>query len=309
MKFKVDVAVQSYKKPESLIYSLLSLHRECKDSVDEVWINDDKSGGNLLEIYKSDQLRNALYPWKVNVRENKYRMGWWLSFVKGYKPKYLSLPYMILRMAWNFYKNKNIFVAREDIRYQWAIDNTSKPYLFIMHDDVSFKGDIIKRYIDVAFNLDNPAILGDLGQCWRCAYQVTGCSPAKILYGYRPSLASPNTQISPGDHKWACRINEWCALLSVSAAKHIQEKHHIFFGNFDDRGDTSAYWFSKVVEDGFQFDDPLSSIEKNNYYLHWEDGKTGHSVWANQGKGRSIYDPGALREKLLKDFDFKWSWT
>lgn len=309
MKYKVDVAVQSYRKPESLIYSLLTLHRESKDSVEEVWINDDKSGGNILDIYRSNELKIALHPWKINVRENNKRMGWWLSFVRGYRPNYLSMPYMFLRMAWNFYKNKNIFVDREDIRYQWAIDNTNKPFLFIMHDDITFKGDVIRRYLTAATDLINPAILGDLGQCWRCSYRNVGCTPAKILQGYRPSSYWPNTEVTIGDHRWACRINEWCALLSVGAARSIQERHQIFYGNFDDKGDTSAYWFSKAVADGFQFDDPITSEEKDRYYLHWEDGKTGHSVWADQGRGRSIYDVYILRERLLRDFNFSWIWA
>lgn len=305
---QVDVAVQSYKKPESLIYSLLSLHRACKAHVDQVWINDDQSKGNILEIYQSEALRAALFPWKINVRENQRRMGWWVSFVKDYKPKYLTLWNMLKRMAWNYYKNNQIYVAKDDIRYQWALNHTNKDYLFIMHDDITFKGDVIERYMATITQMTRPAIVGDLGQCWRCAYKQLGCNPSKILKGYRPSVHWPFTKVSKGDHQWACRINEWSALVSVSCTKFIKEKHRIFYGNFDNNGDTSAYWFSVAVSEGFSFDDPINNSERNQFYVHWENGITGHSVWVNQGLGKSSYDAALIKNKLQEDFNFTWIW-
>ncbi len=305
---KVDVAIQSFKKPESLIYSLLTLHQQSKDLVDTVWINDDQSPPEILKAYKSDALLKALHPWKINVRRNNHRMGWWLSFVKGYKPTYLTYRYMFFRMLWNFYKNKSIFVDREDLRYQWAIENTDKEYLFIMHDDISFNGDIIALYLNAIKNLPNPGIVGDLGQCWRCAYQAVGCNPEKICAGYRPSQQWPNTKLDKNDHKWACRINEWSALLKVTAAKQIAQKHKVFFGNYDDRADLSAFWFSKLVEEGMTFIDPLAGKDKSTFYLHWEDGKTGHSVWVDQGIGKSMYDHLKLRTALREQFGFDYPW-
>lgn len=62
VNIKIDVAIQSYKKPELLIYTLLSLHKFCKDSIDTVWISDDKSGEDVLSYYNSSQLQEALYP-------------------------------------------------------------------------------------------------------------------------------------------------------------------------------------------------------------------------------------------------------
>ena len=308
MLAKIDVSIQSYKKPESLIYSLLSLHKHCKSEVDTVWINDDQSSEDVIRIYESSELKEALYPWKIKVRRNLNRMGWWVSFVRGYKPKYLSHWYMFIRMAWNFYKNKTIYVAKDDVRYQWAIDHTDKEYLFIMHDDVTFKDNVIKRYMEAVAKMTRPAIVGDLGQCWRCAYEKLGCNPYKILSGYRPSVSWPYTKVSKGDHHWACRINEWSALISVNCAKFIEDKYRIFYGNYDNKGDVSAYWFSRIVNEGFSFDDPISSSARDQYYLHWENGATGHSVWVNQGFGKSSYNANFIKNKLQEDFDFTWLW-
>lgn len=40
---KIDVAVPSYKKPESLIYTLMTLKKVAGDLIDAVYINDDCS--------------------------------------------------------------------------------------------------------------------------------------------------------------------------------------------------------------------------------------------------------------------------
>lgn len=305
---KVDVAIQSYKKPESLIFSLLSLHKVARDSIDTVWINDDQSRNGVIDIYKSDDFKKALHPWKVNVRENEKRMGWWLSFVRGYNPSYLSLSYKIFRGLFNFYKNKNFFVDKHDIRYQWAIDSTDKKFIFLMHDDITFKKNIIKKYLDSFSRMKKPAIVGDLGQCWRCPYQAFGCRPDRILRGFKPSSSWPITRVKNTDHKRACRINEWSALIYVPAAKFIEKKYQVFFGNYDDKSDLGAYWFGCAIKEKYQFDDPIFAHEKDDYYLHWEGGITGHSTWVNQGFGKNNYKNKELRLRLMRDFNFRYNW-
>ncbi len=225
MNHKIDIAIQSYKKPESLIYTLLSLYKHCKNHIDTVWINDDQSGSNILEVYRSKELKQAIAPWKIRIRENRTRMGWWLSFVKDSpKPRYLSKCYMLIRMLWNIYKTGHAYVTREDIRYQWAIDNTDKFFLMILHDDVIIYDNIVQLYISAIKRLKNPCAVGDLGQCWRCTYRQKGCVPALVSQGIYPSAQWPKTKIKLRDHAWACRINEWCALISVEAAKQIEAK-------------------------------------------------------------------------------------
>lgn len=302
---KIDVVVQSYKKPESLIYTLLTLHRHSRDNIDVVWINDDRSGGHVLDAYLELAASGKLDPWQVRVRENTFRMGWWVSFVRGFSPDYLSFGLKIKRMAWNLYKNGSIYVEKEDVRYQWAISNTDKKYLFVIHDDIEFRGDVVSLYLKNIQEHENAAIVGDLGQCWRCAFHEQGCSPQKLLDGYRPSPIWPSTKLKPESHAWACRINEWSALLAVQAAHDILQRDRVFFGNFDANGDISAYWFSRAIAAGYEFDDPLPTSEmRNRYYKHWEGGVTGHSAWVDQGKGRTIYDAQTMRDRLAQDFGY-----
>ena len=140
---KVDVAVQSYNKPESLIFTLLTLHKFCRDSIDTVWINDDQSAPSVMEKYHKLKEKGVLFPWKIKTRVNKKRMGWWVSFCYGRIPKYASIVFILKRIVWNFYKNKSFFVDLHDFRYQWAIDKTDKSKLLIIHDDVEFLGDVV----------------------------------------------------------------------------------------------------------------------------------------------------------------------
>jgi hypothetical protein len=98
-------------------------------------------------------------------------------------------------------------------------------------------------------------------------------------------------------------------MLSVSAAKEIEQKDRLFFGNFDNKGDTSAYWFATAVSSGYDFTDPINPSERNDFYVHGDEGKSGHSVWVDQGNGKSQYKAAAIRERLLNDFAFKWTWS
>ena len=303
---KIDVSVQSYNKPESLIYTLMTLHKFCQDRVDTVWINDDQSDPGVMEKYLKLEESDALSPWKIKTRVNKKRMGWWVSFCYGRIPKYASIAFVLKRIAWNFYKNKSVFVNVHDMRYQWAIDKTDKSELLIIHDDVEFLGDVVKLLSESLEAQTVPGISGELGQCWRCRYKNEGCSPLKILKGFRPDQSWPLTKKTDGDHKWACRINEWAAMANVKAARDIASSENIFFGNCDDDGDTAAYWFSRLIAKGYSFSDPF--IQHNNInqlFKHWDGGITGHSVWVDQGNGKNTYNPRELSDRKYKEFGYE----
>ncbi|WP_417447329.1 hypothetical protein [Kangiella sp.] len=303
---KIDVAVQSYNKAESLIFTLFTLHKYCKESVDTVWINDDKSAPGVIEKYQKLSDSKALYPWKIKIRVNEKRVGWWVSFCAGRIPKYASFKFILKRMLWNFYKNKSFFVGVNDFRYQWAIENTDKSRLMIIHDDVEFLDDAVNLLQGSLDRQAIPGISGELGQCWRCRYKNEGCTPSKILKGYRPDRIWPMTRKQKGDHKWACRVNEWVAMLDVNAAHEISSDENVFFGNCDDEGDTGAFWFSRLVSRGYSFDDPfLREDSKSIYFKHWDGGITGHSIWVDQGNGKNTYNAQELNERIYKEFGYE----
>ena len=129
---KVDVAVQSYKKPESLIYTLFSLRRYCGEHVDTVWINDDCSGGDVLDLYRDPRLQRALAPIKIKVRENDAPSGYNITLMT--KDSYRKHTY-IQRLQFLGYAAMNrlsFHSTSADVRYQWAIDSTDKKFLFVI---------------------------------------------------------------------------------------------------------------------------------------------------------------------------------
>lgn len=51
---KVDIAIQSYRKPELLILTLLSLKSFSGEHIDTVFINDDGSSVEQFELLAND---------------------------------------------------------------------------------------------------------------------------------------------------------------------------------------------------------------------------------------------------------------
>ena len=303
---KVDVSVQSYNKPESLIFTLLTLHKYCRDDIDTVWINDDQSELGVLEKYNNLKESDALFPWKIKTRVNTKRVGWWVSFCYGRVPKYASIVFLLKRIIWNFYKNKSFFVDLHDFRYQWAIDNTNKDRLLIIHDDVEFLGNVVGVLRASLRGQVEPGIAGELGQCWRCPHKEEGCTPSKILNGHRPDQFWPMTKKIDGDHKWACRINEWVVMVNIKVARDIAYSENVFFGNCDDGGDTGAYWFSRLISKNYSFSDPfMDQNDKNQLFKHWDGGVTGHSAWVDQGDGKNKYNSKKLSDRIYREFGYE----
>ncbi len=313
---KVDVAVASYNKPESLIYSLMSLKKYSEKHIDTVYIQDDCSTVAAQDYYNRKDINDYFYPWKLRIRVNEKPVRWYRVYVKNYVPKYYyGLPENFDRVK-HFLKKikhkkslKKIYHDINDVRYQWAINSTDKNCLFIMHDDIEFYDDIVALYKK---NMEpGTAIVGDLGQCWRCKFN-TFCTPYKIMNNEYPK-EKLSFKKWPYNTELKCRINEWCCMINIESAKRIEKEEKILFGNFDRGGDTASYWFQLAVKMGYRFFDPLPPRkyvneglprfeEREKYYLHWWQGITGHSVWVNQGSGIKKYDPEIVYKRMEEIF-------
>jgi len=300
---KVDVAIQSYKKPESLIYTLLCLKKYCGNHIDTVYINDDLSGEETIKFYTDENFIKAMFPIKIKLRINKYHFK--PGVVQTTLPKYI-FP-LSLSDLHSLYKGlkQGFFIPENDIRYQWAINTTDKSKLLILHDDVKINSDVVALYLE-CFNSNSKLIIsGQLGQCNICRHSQKGCIPAGIMKGIYPSKIWPKTiSITDNKQKYICRINEWCCMIDVSKTKKI--KSH--FGAFYRGADTAAYWFNEAVKKGYEFVDPFA--EKNNhieYFEHCWQGYAGHSVWIAKDKGLDIYNKNMINDALLSDFGYKIS--
>lgn len=309
---KVDVAICSYKKPESLIYTLFSLKKHCEQYIDTVYIDDDCSDDNTVSFYQDPKLQEALLPLKLAIRINEKRCGYSKTITTAQMfrrhPIYQLAHYLFDRIRLPQFKG---FIFQEnDIRYQWAINSTDKKYLQVIHDDIQFNGDIVKLYLDVICSDENYAIIGDLGQCHLC-HESEHCNPEDIMQGKYPSKYWPLTKGKPFNlikpFKRNCRINEWCCMLNVPIARSIGERHKIFFGNNEHGGDSGAYWFHRVIKCGYGICDPLPTVEKRiEYYQHCWQGHSGHSVWVNQGQGVTVYSADFIKECIKQEFGYEF---
>lgn len=300
---KVDAAIQSYKKPESLIYSLLSLKKYSGELIDTVWINDDISGEDTIKHYKDENFLKAMAPIKIRVRVNKthFKPGICIPTFP-YEPKFYDFK-QFRRYIWSLLRGK--IAPEEDVRYQWALNNTKAQKLFILHDDILFLDNIIKLYLEVFESNKNLAVVGDLGQCNRCTHKDI-CNPEKIMQGIYPTKYFPLTKSPKGNlprhYERACRINEWCCMLDVEKTKKIKGR----FGNYIDDSDIGAYWFERMIKRGYDFCDPLPSNQmREKYYIHCWQGHSGHSVWEDQGSGIKKYQKDMINQKLFEDFGYE----
>lgn len=309
---KVDVAIQSYKKPESLVYTLLSLKKYCGEHVDTIYINDDCSGKGVIDHYVNPTLLKIMNPIKIKVRTNIKPSGYTHTIVTKevlFRKKLINK----LQLIGHFFIGRaKWYTTTDDIRYQWAINSTDKKYIFLIHDDIKFYKDILKVYIECMKKNDKLAIVGDLGGSKRCNFGPCGeqCSPSKILKGDYPCAKYPNLGKKTffhtllGRYKRYCRINEWCCLINVDICKKIAEQG-VYFGNYESGGDVGTYWFDRIINAGYDFYDPLPTRNQRNlYYLHWWQGHEGHDVWVDKGSGKAKYDDEMIKNCIKKEFGY-----
>lgn len=313
---KVDVSIQSFNKPESVIYTLLSLKKSCGEYIDTIYLDDDCSKKGVVDYYKDEEFLGIMKPLKIKIRINQKKSGFTHtlmtreSFKKQKIIKKIQLVGHLLIRRLVFYKTDN------DIRYQWAINTTNKNLLFIIHDDIKFNGNVLKEYL-VEIDKDKKcAIVGDLGGSKRCPYgpcRSKKCSPEKIMKGYRPSINWPITGKKSffhsilGRKNRSCRINEWCCLIRVDIARKLVMEEGTYFGNYEGGGDVGTFWFEKIIKKGYTFSDPFPSIaERSKFYLHWWQGYEGHSVWVNiNGQKTADYQKDMIKNKILNEFNYK----
>jgi len=295
----VDVAIQSYNKPESLLYTLMCLKQCCGDRIDTVYINDDWSTEDPAPLYTGEAVRAYFKGWTIRFRRNTCPAGVKRVIVRGFRPGYMSRSYYVLALLSRLARHRRFPAPSDDVRFQWALNTTDKEFLFLTHDDMEFSGDIISRYLDCM--TPQTAIAGDLGQCWRCRFRQSSdpCSARRIMCGYRPWEQWPLTDSVPGPHMRDCRINEWSCLVRTSAARELARRERCFFGNYDSGGDVGAYWFEQAIKHGYGFCDPLpEAAQRRKYYKHGWQGHPGHDVWL----GKASYNAEAVLARTQERF-------
>jgi hypothetical protein len=166
---------------------------------------------------------------------------------------------------------------RWTLPYQYALENTDKPFLLIMHNDMLFSdNDIVGDMLDIMQKSDNSITgVGSIGQCWSCPASMNfskNCH-SDIFLNYRPTKTEAlklhqkyNTPRKERDMYIIndnrvfplpeCRLNEYACLINTAIYKKNTlplGKAQCFGGRWDG-ADLGTSWFYDMVTEGFRFE-------------------------------------------------------
>lgn len=244
---KVDVAISVYGKPYHTAVAILSLMKHSGQHIDKIYFNEQKT----------------------------HPHGDSIAFIKPWLGDNIVYFTPSINIGMCKIDRLNIEEYRLSVRYQHAWENTDKNYLFVMHNDCLFTGDIIGGMLEkIQGNLC--AGVGLIGQCWNCpAWTAKLCDSTRHDV-YKPSYEeaikivqqykSPRTTIerinidSPMPFP-ECRLNEFACLLHVERLRDIvyPKGDVVPFGVT--RLDLGTEWFRSLVLRGYKFENWFERVK------------------------------------------------
>jgi hypothetical protein len=252
---KIDVCLNVYGKPYQTIITLKTLLEHSGHLIDKIYM-----------VWESNQ------PEDIDIEFIKKEINYdnLIIFVPKY---YLSV-----------YKTDLTKVLYDEdyrlsLRYQYGIEHTDKKYLFIIHNDVLFKKDVVKDFLN---QIENYIGIGEIGQCWNCPMFYEKKCDGNKFDSFNPSY----DEVITDTHKYPesrtfifkniidkispmplpeCRINEWCCLLDME----IYKTETIPYGNILPFGgyfkvDIADEWFRQMVLKGYKF----KNVDINEWCTH-----------------------------------------
>lgn len=285
---KIDVAINVYGKPWQTLVSLKSLLKVSAKYIDKIYFIEEKK-----------QPYNADVRWVID--ELKYKN------LIYFKPKYhlWIKGTSRFKFLWNA-------AYRKSLRYQYAIENTNKKYLLIIHNDIIFDSDIVKPFLE---NIEDAFGIGQIGQCWNCPmFYEAICDGSKyndVEFNYQQALDAtlkyPESRtfdsksiIDKNNPKPMpeCRINEWCCLIDMDLYRQmvIPKGNVLPFGGYF-KVDLADAWFCGMTLKGYKpkhyniyknikhgyFSNSEQISEVNGYCLGLST-HNGHSALTNEEK-------------------------
>lgn len=274
----VDVAISVYGKPHITAVTLLSLLRQSGQWIDTIYFIEEREQPEHTDL---SWLKMLLTPYKVVYYSP------WVNY--GYRNMNESPRRYLLSLP----------LFRHSLRYQYAWEKTDKSRLFITHNDVLYKADLVGAYLD---HIGDTIGIGKVGQCWNCpAFKESLCDGDRYA-SHRPSkeevvkLYDRHGDPRGGSYRkqldkqgsWPlpeCRLNEYACLVNMEKARPATQPYGNaqpfgFFGNID----TGSDWFHEVSHQGFS----VTNFDYDPYATHsWVNAlNNGHRALAD----RSIYD-------------------
>lgn len=304
----VDVVLNIFAKPYQTSLSVLSLLRFCDNRIDRLYLQFEPYG--------------SMYD-----KASPYVVAEYLG-----KRAIVSQPAHWLELDAPDPEKLDNAAYRQSIRYQYAFEHTDKDFLFVMHNDVLVKKDIIGALLE---NIDGAFAAGQLGQCWNCPAANAAlvreaglgskpCTPGSYRE-FQPDFAGlerlytlarqHDVFVRPYDDAWhahyaenawplpECRVNEWACLVDMRQTRNLALPHGPVppFGAYEECGriclDIAVPWFRELHRQGLF----ARHVNIEPYLTHWVGtGKmTEYRYTRAEGNARAI---------LLKNFPDFVAW-
>ncbi len=281
--YKVDVVLNVYGKPYQTYVALKSLLKVSGELIDKIFF-----------IQEIEQPHNDTFDIIFNDIEL-------LEKIELYIPKYY---FYINEHKPKLYKKEDY---RLSLRYQYGFEKSNKRFVFITHNDVLYKADIIKYFLD---NIGENMGVGEIGQCWNCPFNF-----AKICNRYNYAEHSQSyKEVKDIFKKYKpirpyklnrrnvfplpeCRLNEWFCLLNreLYIDKSYPNGKNLFGTH---RGtDTAVEWFREMNLSKMKF----KHLNTEDYATHayFSEEKSGHRALLNDEK---YFDQEEKAKKYMKNF-------
>ncbi len=253
----IDVGMMVYGKPYHAAVALHSLYKHSGHLINTIYVTLEKKQPFDVDMEILKELLEGL-PVIYNV--SKRFLGGGDMSGRG------------LAQRLKFY----IPSYRKSIRYQHAWESSKSPYLFLLHNDMLFTGDLLGHYFE---QIGDDLAVGTVGQCWNCPAYGNLCDGHRY-FEYRPNAVQIAELYEGGGDRRAvmqglvgklgwplpeCRLNEYVTLFNLKKARRIG----IPYGTVRPFGiannlDFGIPWFRDVSLRGYKF----KHVSFDDYAVH-----------------------------------------
>ena len=249
----VDVVINVYGKPYQTLCTLKSLLKHSGEYIDKIYFIEEKT-------HPYDNIVNWIIPKLDNIIHFIPRE---YVFIKGTSG------------------DMNDEQNRWTNRYQYGIEKSDKKYVFIIHNDILFTGNMIKNMLS---NIDDSIGIGLIGQCWNCSAFLAGKCDGdrhdKVDYSY-DEVYEMMQSFPPARTDFyrhinhdkpmplpECRLNELACLIDkeITMEQCYPNGDTPLFGSYDmlDLGDI---WFRRLIDKGFTFKNYDINIDSDHGFF------------------------------------------
>lgn len=294
---KIDVCVIYYGKPYQTILSVLTLLKFSREYINKVYITVEKKQPFYAfgDVYKVIQALAGTIPLKYYYPDSFYNLD-----------------------TLDVERVKREQDLRWSIPYQYALENSAMRYLFVMHNDMTFQGDMIGKMLPIIQEDTRVAGVGAIGQCWSCpAYTAALCSSAMYAQyvpdqaeaialheKHNPPRKAKDIEILQTGRVHPlpeCRLNEYACMINLEIYRKTTlpfSENVCFGGNWGFTADLGTGWFYQMVNQGYQF----RHFVLEDYAIHSQFNPAGQGIGAYSNKENYFISEANALEYLKQHF-------